>query len=235
MSVQAMSYVIDHSGQKGSALLMLLMIANHARSDGTGAWPAVQTLAQECRMSKRQSVRLISQLEESGELLIDRNEGPFGTHRYTIAGMQKGDDILAPPETEGGVTPRVEGGDKSARGVTPRASLGDTHVTQTIKNRPLEPSRTVPFDDFWKHYPPRNGTKGSRKNALAAWKKLDASQQEKALSSLAAYAKAANGYPKDAERYLRGELWDGLDVTAIGGNGLYRNEDEWTPAERGIA
>ena len=50
-----MSWVIEKSSQKGSNLLVLLMIANHAHTDGTGAYPAIPTLAAESRLSAIQS------------------------------------------------------------------------------------------------------------------------------------------------------------------------------------
>jgi hypothetical protein len=83
MSVQATSYVIEHSKQKGSALLLLIMIANHAHSDGSNAFPSVETLAKECRMSVRQIIRLVSELEASGELVVERSAGR-NAHNYAI-------------------------------------------------------------------------------------------------------------------------------------------------------
>lgn len=75
MSFQATTWVIEHSQHKGSALLLLLMIANHAHSDGTNAFPSVEVLAKECRMSKRQIARILLELEKSGELGVDHSAG----------------------------------------------------------------------------------------------------------------------------------------------------------------
>jgi AraC-like DNA-binding protein len=63
-----MSWVIGHSPHGGSELLCLLMVANHAHADGTGAYPSVATLAAECRMSARQVTRLLHRLQDSGAL-----------------------------------------------------------------------------------------------------------------------------------------------------------------------
>lgn len=81
------------------------------------------------------------------------------------------------------------------------------------------------FDSFWKSYPSRSGTKGSKKNALAAFKKLPPDQRELAISSLPRYVQVANGYPKDAERYLRDQMWEGLTAAP---NGTPRVPD-WKP------
>ena len=79
-----MSFVIDHSKQKGSYLLTLLMIANHAHADGTGAYPSIATLAKETRMSERGVQYCIHALVKSGELLVFRDSGPRGCNLYQI-------------------------------------------------------------------------------------------------------------------------------------------------------
>jgi hypothetical protein len=83
MSVQATSWVIENSIHKGSALLLLMMIANHAHADGTNAFPSIETLAKECRMSTRQISRLVDALEGSGELIVERSPGRKA-HNYAI-------------------------------------------------------------------------------------------------------------------------------------------------------
>jgi hypothetical protein len=150
MSVQAMSWVIDHSRQKGANLLCLLMIANHARSDGTGAWPSIAMLAGECRMSERQIKRIIPLLAESGELRVDPDKGPRGTHLYTIAGMPgrdklspqspRGDKLSPTPLQEDKMSPR--GGDISAALGDILSPLGDIAMSYkpSLKNHQLEPS-----------------------------------------------------------------------------------------------
>jgi helix-turn-helix protein len=88
MSVQAISWVIDHSKHKGNPLVVLLMIANHARSDGTGAWPSVHTLAKESRLSDRTVQRCIATLSKSKELHVSKAAGPYGANLYSIRGVK---------------------------------------------------------------------------------------------------------------------------------------------------
>lgn len=92
MSVQAISWVIDHSQQKGGAFAVLLMIANHAHSDGNGAFPSFDTLARESRMSYRQVTRIVPLLAKSGELIVLKGEGPRGVNLYSFPLMR---DILS--------------------------------------------------------------------------------------------------------------------------------------------
>src|SRR5579863_7596934 len=87
MSVQAISWVIEKSEQSLGSLLVLIMIANHARSDGTGAWPSLATLSRECRMSERQVRYCLRKLERSGELQTQIGCGPYGTNMYSLPKM----------------------------------------------------------------------------------------------------------------------------------------------------
>jgi hypothetical protein len=74
----------------------------------------------------------------------------------------------------------------------------------------------LPFDTFWNNYPTRNGIKGSKKNAQAVWRSLKPADRDVAVAALPVYAEAANGFPKDAERYLRHRIWEGLDPSQVG-------------------
>ena len=100
MSVQAMGWVIEHSKFTGCNFVVLLMIANHARSDGTGAWPSIGTLARESRVSERTVHRAIKELEISGELKVTYKQGPNGTNYYDIAQMSQCQIVTVPNATE---------------------------------------------------------------------------------------------------------------------------------------
>ena len=89
MSVQAMSWVIERSVQKGSNLLVLLMIANHADTTGRNSFPAVTTLAAESRLSERAVRYILAKLESSPELVIERDAGLRGTHLYSLPGVTR--------------------------------------------------------------------------------------------------------------------------------------------------
>lgn len=83
MSVRTMARVWERSRSAGSHLLMLLAIADFADDDGN-AYPAVQTLAQKCRMKSRNANVILAALRASGELQVKQNEGPHGTNLYRI-------------------------------------------------------------------------------------------------------------------------------------------------------
>jgi len=92
-SVQAISWVIQYSRHKGNSFVVLLMIANHARSDGSGAWPSIPTLAKESRVSERTVQRTINRLRRTTnkippELVVEDGKGPHGCNLYSIPGVK---------------------------------------------------------------------------------------------------------------------------------------------------
>ena len=126
MSIKVMSQVWEHSQMKGSALLLLIAVADFADDEGY-AFPSTETLAQKIRMSTRQVIRLRQMLYESGEL------------EYVSGGNGKGDKLSVKVSVR--VTNRVTKGDKSGKErVTNRVTKGDTRVTRTVIEPPIEPS-----------------------------------------------------------------------------------------------
>jgi hypothetical protein len=157
MSVQATSWVWDHSQSRLAHRLVLLAIADHAKADGTGAWPSVSTLAHEANISARQVKRALRELEAIGELTLSAG-GPGGTHLYSLTRMVRGGDILTPPTPGEGVTSTTGGGDISGK-------EPGQDVTRTISTNHPEPSSSLVrpsvverfFDAFWETYPRRSG------------------------------------------------------------------------------
>jgi hypothetical protein len=135
MSVQAMSWVIEHSKHKGNAFVVLLMIANHARADGTGAWPSVKTLAKEARISSRSVQNTLRRLERSGELQTSIAEGPKGSNLYSLPRYAE----FAPPPpaefappTQHNFTPPTQ-----IRATSPAAAMSpEPSLKQPLDNRP---------------------------------------------------------------------------------------------------
>lgn len=83
MSIRVMSQVWEHSKQQGSALLVLLAIADFADDDGY-AYPSVERLAAKARMSPRNVRYVLRQLEESGELAIEAGGGRHRSNLYRV-------------------------------------------------------------------------------------------------------------------------------------------------------
>lgn len=85
MSVKVSSAVWESSRHKGSALLVLLAIADYAHPDGSNAFPSLVTLARKTRLSPRQVRRIIHEkLVPSGELSVEERPGTSNTMTVVV-------------------------------------------------------------------------------------------------------------------------------------------------------
>jgi len=134
MSVQAMSWVLENSESRLGPRHVLISIANHAKADGTGAWPSIQTIAREARLSEREVQYSLKILESLGELAIGSGAGPKGCNLYSLPKMLM-DTVrkVCTPQNR-------------ARGVqNPAKNVVDFAPEPKSFNRPLkQPSNTAP-------------------------------------------------------------------------------------------
>ena len=110
MSIQVMDWVWKHSSHGETALILMLAIADHCNEDGGGAYPSITALADKARVHPRTVKRQLQVLEDSGELVVDRNAGPKGVNFYRIT-FQRGGDKLSPPSFRA-ATGEAAGSDK---------------------------------------------------------------------------------------------------------------------------
>lgn len=89
-----MSWVLRHSEAKLGARLVLLVLADHASDDGTGAWPSVGTIAREARMSESQTRDCLRRLEGDGAIKAN-GKSSRGTVIYDVL-------MVGGPESGGG-------------------------------------------------------------------------------------------------------------------------------------
>ena len=101
MSIAVQTRVWQESQHKGSALLLLLAIADCCNDEGKNAFPSVRTLAKKTRQTERNVQLLIAKLQESGELSVEVGKAQYGTNCYTIhldTLGQKGGEKFSPPK-----------------------------------------------------------------------------------------------------------------------------------------
>lgn len=98
MSIQAMARVMESSTLTGAAYYSLLVIANHEgdRDGEPWAWPSVDTVAREARISRRAAMEGIRTAERAGELVTRMNEGPRGTNLYHVHVGHMGEGRICP-------------------------------------------------------------------------------------------------------------------------------------------
>jgi len=72
-----MTRVWDETRFRGTDLLILLCLADHANDQGA-CWPSYQTLAKRARCSRRQAIRCVQKLSAEGWIYIEhRRVGPL--------------------------------------------------------------------------------------------------------------------------------------------------------------
>lgn len=147
MSGYVTGWVLKHSDVKGAARMVLIVLADHASSDGTNAWPSVDTVQHEARLGARSTVqRALRDLEELGSIRKAGTAGR-GQTNWTVL-MDEGPHHAAPP-----------GAASDQGGAASDAQGGPHHAAQTVLvNRPEEPPIAAARDcgddveEIWSHY-----------------------------------------------------------------------------------
>lgn len=223
MSVQATTWVWDHSEATGSAFVVLLAVADAANASGERSCQSVETLAHMARVSVRTVQRALRDLEQSGELENDGQDSRYSSNVYRFPALAdarparrhvpsaRGDKLAPLPGS--GVTPVTPG-------VTNEVARGDIAMTPNPINPTLpngsDPNNAAPaatsegdeFETFWATYPRRVG----RGQAVKAWKAATrkvppaAILEGLALHVPALSAREARFVPHPAT-WLNGERW----------------------------
>ena len=174
MSCYAVRAVLDRSKAKGSARLLLVILAEHLNEKTRRCDPSVATLAREANTTPRTVARLLAELKVDGEIEIATGGGRNHCNAYTIRAAENpdSDDIVSDenPDTRDRVSSsetltRVTGFDGET--LTNQVRNTDTRVTQTIRNQ--KDSLTADdadFAAFWSAYP----RKVAKPAALKAWR-----------------------------------------------------------------
>lgn len=115
MSVHVLSWVLKHSEETLGRRLVLIVLADHAKEDGSGSWPSVETIAREARLSERQVQYALRGLESSLSITCT-GQTKKGTRVYAV--NMKGADI-APLAAKGGAIYDTEG----VHSIAPEPSL----------------------------------------------------------------------------------------------------------------
>lgn len=143
MSVYPTAWVLRYSEERLGNRLVLLVLADKANDDGTGAWPSVDTISRESRLSRRAVQECLRSLESSGAI-VERGKSRAGTHVYDVV---MGGAESAP----GGAESDVEGAQETARGgavAAPEPSREPSEVqpSRELARASLQRARTWSVD-----------------------------------------------------------------------------------------
>lgn len=194
MSVQATSWVWNHSQAEGTARLVLLAIADAANREGRNSCQSANTIAEMCRVSKRTVRYKISELLATGELGKEGKNGEYGTTVYYFPKMvedapkQGGANSapganLAGANSAPGAKSAPEGCKTEPQGVqmfahnpiNPSSSkelhpINNAHAHETVGERqrpaPGRVNYSPAFEQFWEAYPRKEG----KLDAYNAWR-----------------------------------------------------------------
>jgi hypothetical protein len=167
MSVRALSHVWQNSKQKGGNLLVLLALADFADDAGI-SWAAVPTLAAKARLTDRQTQRVLRELADEGEILIEkrtREDGSATSNRYVVMVDARCKNVTTPkPEmSPGGVKKTPSPVKMSPGGDAHDTGGGDVDVTRVVTPAsPHEPSVEPSVEPSL--FCPESGAAGSAPN-----------------------------------------------------------------------
>jgi hypothetical protein len=142
MSVHVTSWVLKHSEAKLGDRLVLLVLADHAKEDGSCAWPSVDTIASEARLSRRATQDCLRRLEAAGAI-TETGRSESGTHISTV--NMRGGAESAPL---GGVQMAHGGADSAPKEVLMKyqeaVSVGTSVTTDVVPKVPTATARAAP-------------------------------------------------------------------------------------------
>lgn len=100
MSIQSIAWVLEHSIAEGYDRLVLLAIANHCDARGFNAFPAIERIAIEARVSRSTVFKAIHGLAGIGELeVVARGGGRSKANHYRLPMKPSVSATLWDPET----------------------------------------------------------------------------------------------------------------------------------------
>lgn len=127
MSIHVLSWVLEESPEALGRRLVLLVLADHAKSDGTCAWPAVDTIARQARLSRRAVQSALRALEENGAIR-KRGVSQSGTSIYDVV--------------MGAQNPHPGGADRDVGGAQNTTDGGEAASPEPSREPSGEPSTT---------------------------------------------------------------------------------------------
>lgn len=183
MSIQALTYVLEHCDAKYGPRNLMFAIANHANERGENCWASVATLGHEARLSRRATQEALAKLIADGEI-EQTGVSAANTRIYRIVAMaERVDQLPLLAHRSGGADPApprsgdadgvregaqiLRGGARNAAPSTTK-SAPEPSGTETTTTTPPTPQRGEPV------FPEMKGTRRQRDNAkvdalITAW------------------------------------------------------------------
>lgn len=101
MSFKTVEVVLERSQARGSARMVLVVIAECANHDGSEAWPSIDTIAHRAGISRASVFRQLKSLAGIGELAYDSKGGRHGCNRYRVTVAEQGSQDATVADRDG--------------------------------------------------------------------------------------------------------------------------------------
>jgi hypothetical protein len=226
--------VWDHPKVKGTEKLLLLKLADWSNDEGHMMYPtAPGKLATLVVVTERRLRQMLQEFEEREWITVTHEGlgGGRGVHHKMRISLQLGNLFpgYEPPKERGSAVPSNAKLGNPAR-ETRKSSAGNSEISCTLpllSNQVLNQEETttraedpsgVPFDEFWNHYPERDGKKIGRSEAVSGWERLSDSERTSVMVGVRHYRVACDdGVTKamDAHRWLAKRRWEDWQTPAV--------------------
>lgn len=142
MSVQALAWVLQHSEARNGARLVLISLANYAQDDGTQAFPSIETLCENSRLSRSAVKSALARLRADGSI-VETGRRSSGTAVFSIVmgGQNQAGSDSARADSGAG------GSDSDAQGPDPDP---DPYRTTTTRQGLSNPDSVDAVFDYWR-------------------------------------------------------------------------------------
>ncbi|HEX9993914.1 MAG TPA: helix-turn-helix domain-containing protein [Acidimicrobiales bacterium] len=108
MSIEAVAWVLSSSPTKGAERMVLMVLAEHARSECGHTWPSYATVAGEANVSERWAKTLVKRLITAGHVKQVADGGGRQSNVYEVVGAPRSGERLRSPLRCSSVHPRGE-------------------------------------------------------------------------------------------------------------------------------
>jgi hypothetical protein len=144
MSVHVLSWVLRESDATLGARLVLIVLADHARDDGSSAYPSVKSIGEKARLSERAVQKALRKLE-ADRSIVSEGQSPYGTTSYRIVLEGGAESTGGRTSEQGGVNLTTENVSRSS----PNPSSNPSDKPSSLVQEAIE--------KVWRHYVTRPG------------------------------------------------------------------------------
>lgn len=210
---------------------VMFVLADAADDEGV-CWPSTDWIAEATRLGRSTALRALASLEADGfvtrrrrrakssvftinrDRLLEKSQSEKSHIENSHSGTYPGQDASFPEVPEREVSQRDF--NKSQSGTVLKRTPNRTPTRSSRKPKTGYPPE---FEAWWKLYPKRDGTKGSKFKASQSWQAaLRVTSVEVLMAALRHYLttkRVLDGFPKDGVTWLNQRMWEDAEPDPV--------------------